>query len=125
MTIKQNKRHHNPYVNENLLTPLFSFKHLDDKLIKQIQAKDWFQIIFKIKKLESIKWGRIQADSYKNGHGCEYIKRKRLNFAIVTEFSDKEKFAVFRYTQKGRIIGYRDRRIFYILWIDPKHEAYQ
>lgn len=124
MTVKRGKKDHDLYINYNLLTPVFSFRYLDNKLIKNLKVKDWSEFIFKIKKLESIEWACIQTDSYKNGHGCEYIPRKQFHFNVPDEFMDKEKFAVFRYTQKGRIIGYRDERVFYVLWIDTKHESY-
>jgi hypothetical protein len=65
----------------------------------------------------------MQAD--KHGSGTEKIPRKQMKVAIPTHISeDREFFTVVRFYGKCPMIGYVDRGVYYIIWLDRNHTCY-
>jgi hypothetical protein len=61
----------------------------------------------------------------RHGSGSEKIPRYRLKVSIpphITE--DQEFFTAFRFWGMSPMIGYVDQGVFYVVWLDRKHECY-
>lgn len=61
----------------------------------------------------------------KHGSGTEKIPRKQIKFGIphhITE--DVEDFIVVRFWKKCPMIGYIQKGVYYIVWLDREHVAY-
>jgi len=75
----------------------------------QLGKRTWLQI--------------LQAD--KHGSGSEKIPRKQMKVAIPTHINeDQEFFTVVRFFGKCPMIGYVDRGVYFILWLDKDHTCY-
>lgn len=65
----------------------------------------------------------LQAD--RHGSGTEKIPRKQFKVAVPAHISeDQDFFTVVRFFGKCPMIGYVDRGIYYIVWLDRNHECY-
>lgn len=111
------------FINDSTAHLLFSFKFLKKKEISKLQPKECQKIILKIKQLETLTWKQIESDSYANGNGYETIKLDDLKINLENPPND-DKVMIFRYSKRGRIIGFKEDTIFYILHIDANHKAY-
>ncbi len=75
----------------------------------QLGKRTWLQI--------------LQAD--KHGSGSEKIPRRQMKVAIPTHIKeDQEFFTVVRFFGKCPMIGYVDRGVYFILWLDRNHVCY-
>ena len=102
--------------------PYFDFQYLNRKNIKNIEKQDWEQFTKKLRVLKEIKWNEININSRKET-GYESIPTKQAKTSINP--FDRDKIDVFRFSPKGRFLGYRKEDSFYIVEIDPKHKAYK
>jgi hypothetical protein len=69
-------------------------------------------------------WIEIQ-QADKHGSGSEKIPRKQMKVAIPDHINeDQEFFTAVRFFGKKPMIGYVDRGVYYILWLDRNHICY-
>ena len=104
----------------NTLKPYFDFQYIDRKNIKKIAKEDWEQFTKKLRMLKDRSWDEINSSS-KGQFGYETIPIKNLRKPLNNPF-DENKVYVFKYSQKGRFLGYKKQDIFYIIKVDPTHE---
>ncbi len=106
------------------LTPSFIFDNLHDKYSlnskKHIYYKTFSQKVFTTGKRT---WKEIYAASRTKG-GSELIGGDQLNPDVSYLLPDT-KFIILHCKDKFRIIGYRKRREFHILFIDPDGKCYK
>lgn len=89
-------------------------------------------IIKKLKDCEGQTWHEIETASGGKTHGSnshfipgnELPKAEREYFIEKDYLRNFEKVFSFRLTGKERLIGFRDKAIFVILWYDPYHEFF-
>ena len=110
---------------ESFNHPIFCFKHLhkDHNLDKCIDDEKR-ALIEQIVKLSQLTWNDIQL-SRRHGLGSEKIRRKSIKPSIpvfITE--DVDFFLALRYDGKKAMIGYRNRFIFHLIYIDRNHTVY-
>lgn len=68
-------------------------------------------------RLSQRTWGQIRS-THRQGLGFELIPRTQFRVALPTTLTpDVTKLKVFRYSESGRIAGYRERDIYHILLI--------
>jgi len=61
----------------------------------------------------------------KHGSGSEKIPRRQMKVAVPQHISeDQEFFTVVRFFGKCPMIGYVDRGVYFIVWLDRRHECY-
>jgi len=58
-------------------------------------------------------------------HGYETIPRNSIKRILPSHITDDVPIYCFRLSRRGRFLGYRRCSIFYMIWIDPKHELYE
>ena len=106
--------------------PIFCFKHLHkDYCLEQCNADQKIGFVEKIIALSSQNWTQLQLTS-KHGLGSEKIARSSINPAIppaITE--DVTFFLSFRFHGKAPMVGYRNKFIFHIVYIDPNFQVYK
>lgn len=106
----------------------WSLKYLCIDECEPLLLKDFLEAIEKLQLCESLTWGdMIQVYGGKtegNNHHFfsieELPKDKRLY--LSAKFQEHDQAFSFRMDGKKRLIGVKDRAVFYVLWYDPEHE---
>lgn len=98
----------------NKLHPAFCFRHIVPGSFPQEQRRK-VAIANTLYKLGQLSWGEIQLAPC-DGAGHETITRLNQQLPIV--LSPDTPILSFHCTRDGRMIGYRDGKIFYIFWFD-------
>ena len=108
-------------ISSNQQHPVFSFKHLQDQYgIKSCNA---VACVSQLRLVSQLTWGQWM-QSPREGMGFEKIDRTSITPEIPQAITnDVKHFLSFRFTN-GRVIGFRDETIFYIVWTDGKFEVY-
>lgn len=68
-------------------------------------------------------WAEITVAPHE-GLGTEKIPRDALRKAIPGTITDDVNFLSLRFGGAKRLIGFRDRSVFNIVWVDPNHAVY-
>lgn len=114
--------------NTNNLHPAFCFRYLhNDFSFKQLISKEekyTKDFIEKLDKLSKIPWKEIMNTSrYKNG--TEIINRKQIKYSISKEITQDMNILAFHLQDLFRLIGVRDGKVFYVLFIDINGGCYK
>lgn len=99
--------------------PLFSFKYLQDTSLKGcINSKFIVEFVFRLKKLSELGWKRIHT-SHRHAFGMEKIERDSIKPSIPSVVTPEVPLFAFRAAGNNLpFIGFRDDKIFYILFIE-------
>ena len=98
----------------NKLHPAFCFRYLVPGSFPQEQRRK-VAIANTLYKIGQLSWGEIQLAPH-DGAGHETITRLKQPPPI--NLSQDTTILSFHCTRDGRMIGYRDGKIFYIFWFD-------
>jgi len=105
--------------------PHFSLEHVADAYcITRCAKEDRAAFAVQLRKLSQLTWKELRRTPHE-GFGCEVIDRNQIRAGIpsnVTE--DVDKFLAFRFSGKKPMVGYRDERVFHILWFDRDFSLY-
>lgn len=102
--------------------PVFSFKYLQEDEFG-IKSCNPVAFVSQLIQVSQLTWGQWK-QCHREGMGFEKIERASVNPEIPQVITnDVKHFLSFRFTD-GRVIGYRDRTIFYIVWTDGKFAVY-
>ena len=110
--------------------PIFCFRHLhDDYGVDQCIAGDGQfirQLFKKIQRVSGLSWTDIQFANRK-GNGTEKIAKSSIKKSIpISITEDVKDFLSFYFNgTKGRMIGFRNKMIFHIVYIDTKLDVYR
>ncbi|MBD2305687.1 hypothetical protein H6G17_09195 [Chroococcidiopsis sp. FACHB-1243] len=74
-------------------------------------------------KLSQLTWSEINS-SGRHGLGYEKIARDSLKAAVPKHVTDDVNFIAFRFCAKAPMVGYRDRAVFHVLWLDRNFTLY-
>lgn len=95
---------------------VLKFSMCDSKhTLYELNQKELKEFIKFAKKVETTKWKDI-----KNDKGLKYEKLSNIN--TPSNISNDVVIRSMRLSNKFRIIGYRDKEYFYIVWFDNNHE---
>ncbi|MDR2639004.1 MAG: hypothetical protein LBC09_04125 [Helicobacteraceae bacterium] len=111
---------------DHLKYPVFSFSKIKRGEYHINECEQEFQVGFiqKLVELSSLSWQQLH-DAHKRGVGFEQIAHKAIKDKSVNNLPEDITLIVFRFHEKGRIVGYRyDRNVFYIVWVDSKLTLY-
>ncbi len=109
------------------LHPAFCFRYLHndydiDKLLLA-EDKNIRSFLSKLNNLSKITWQEIMRSSrYKNG--TEIINSKQIKKPLPKEITPDMNILVFHLQDLFRLIGVRDGKVFYTLFIDINGELY-
>jgi hypothetical protein len=107
--------------------PLFSFEFLHHDARYSLSActtEEKSKFIEKIVRLSQLTWAEIQS-SGKHQLGIEKIPANQIKANLHPEADSRRDYLAFRCVGKAPMVGYRVRRIFYILWIDRNFTLYK
>jgi len=107
---------HSSDISPDSLHPAFCFKHLKKNFGFPQDKKQQTAIINTLKKLSLMSWAQIKSSGKRNS-GCHKIK---LEKSPPIELTPDISIVAFDCAQDGRMIGYRDAKIFYVFWFDWK-----
>lgn len=114
---------------DKLNYPVFCFKHLHkDYNIKQLVMSDKSfqkQLLKKIETISQLSWTDIQL-SDRHGLGTEKIAKSSIKVSIPQSLTkDIKDFLSFYFNgTRGRIVGYKNKALFHIVYIDTTLEVY-
>ena len=100
----------------NNLHPAFCFKYLHKKHGFPEDKKHKTAVLNTIKTLSNMSWGDISVAGFKDGRGYEKISQLKEKAPI--KMSKESEIISFYCSSSGRMIGYRDLKIFYVFWFD-------
>ena len=113
-------------VNDNALSPAFNFEHLPPKSaysLSNCEQREKVALIQTLEKLSRMSWAEIQT-APRHGLGYEMISLSKLGIGSGG-IPEDVKLLVFRFSsKKGRMVGYRNGRIFYICLLDRNHDLF-
>jgi hypothetical protein len=113
----------------NKLRPAFCFRYLVkdfdfDNLLTANNQAHYKDFLNKIKSLSGLDWETIK-NSNRYGNGAEKIDHSSLKQFPLKCITPDMSILVFHLSGLFRIIGVRDGKVFYVLYIDPNGRAYK
>jgi hypothetical protein len=109
------------------LSPAFSFEKMQDKSGHSVECcedKDRVHVLKRLFMLGKMSWRQI-LQAPRTGLGAEKIARTAINPPIPTSVTDDvDYFYALHYQGNKRMIGYKPKGIFYVLWIDHNFTVY-
>ncbi len=99
----------------------FNFRYLATDLTTLSYA-DLKAFVKTITRLSTMKWAEICLLPRENGK--ELIPKKQISGHFPTAFSAEANILSVRFTQIGRILGFAQPPIFYVVWVDADGSLY-
>jgi hypothetical protein len=109
--------------NDNL-TPVFCFQHLQKKYcISKCQKNEKAALADRLKLIGQNTWGALR-NAPRHGLGYEIIKRSKITASIPDVVTQDTKIIAFRFCALAPVVGFRNNRIFHVLWLDRAFTLY-
>lgn len=86
-------------------------------------ADESAQLIGKLYTIGKMTWGEIN-QSGRHGLGTEIIGQGKINAPIPAAVTDDVQLLAFRYNGKKPMVGYREDRVFHVLYVDHNFTLY-
>lgn len=108
----------------------FSTKYLEEKHLNKLEAYDIKAILSTLEFLIQYNWESVIFNKVKKYHIVP-IKRVKEHAPYISNYhkkceeqetgNDSKKLISFAYKDKGRLLGFRDKEIFFITYVDKDH----
>lgn len=106
-------------------TPAFCFKFCQNGFkIENLSDEYKVALADKLHKLSERSWTTIKTEDRKK-NGTEIIVRTSLRKSIPGDITEDVKILAFHLPNLFRMLGWRNHRIFHVIWLDPNGELYQ
>jgi hypothetical protein len=106
----------------NSKKPIFSFRYMkyqSNNCVSRCDENTKASIIETLVKLSQLTWNQI-ISTPSTGLGCESINCSQFRLPLPTLITpDVTSLNIFRYSEAGRIAGYRETDIYHILVVGP------
>ena len=115
-----------PPIDFDSLPPAFSFRHIKysgKRCLSKCDDNAKVSIVDKLMRLSQLTWKQIYSQS-KEKLGFEKIPRDKLKFPLPSIVTPEVNIMVFRYSDAGRIAGFRAFDVYHIIAIGPNHDLY-
>jgi hypothetical protein len=86
-------------------------------------ADEKLAFVNQIMLLSQITWAEI-INAPRQGLGCEQIAQNSIKDAIPSIIKPDTRLIAFRFCGKKPMVGFREKNIFHILWIDRDFTLY-
>jgi len=105
--------------------PIFCFKYIQkDYSLEQCSTDEKVAFVEKLFKLSQLSWQEIE-HTQKHGLGTEKIAITSISAGLPPIITREVKFLLaLRFIGKKPFIGYRDRFLFHVIFIDRNHIVY-
>lgn len=116
-----------PPLDADRLPPVFSFEYMEDGKGFSVNCcgdNHRAALAAKLFRLSRMTWMEIR-NAPRHGMGSEKIARNAINPPIPAKATQDAEFLALRYNGKHPMIGFRDGRVFHILFIDHTMTAYK
>lgn len=111
-------------VDYNLSSPVFSFVYLQTgRNLEKMQKEEKIALFDSIVQRSAMTWHEI-VFSPRHGLGQEIIKQSSLKVPIPPVVKKDTNIIALRYNGTKPIVGFRDKNIFHVLWIDWDYKVY-
>lgn len=110
----------------NTLKPHFSLEHLapdSDFNMAKCGLHDRAEFALALRDRSQMTWAEIM-QAPRKGLGCEKIGTLKVRIPSAVPRDKHDKIVAFRFGQLARFLGFRDGRVFHVLWIDHAGKAY-
>ncbi|MFW1755755.1 MULTISPECIES: hypothetical protein [Acinetobacter] len=103
---------------------VFSFRYTQNNhCFSKCEKHEKLDLIDSIFQRRSMKWKEIIVAN-RHGLGSESIDRKSLKVSIPACVPGDAKIWALRFSDLAPMVGYYERNIFYILWLDRSFKVY-
>jgi hypothetical protein len=112
--------------NADTMPPIFSFERMESGSgysVTCCDADNQAAALRRIFLLSKMKWREIQ-NAPRHGLGTEKIARSALRAPLPKTLTDDVTFLAIRYNGLRPMVGYRDGRIFHIVFLDHTFDVY-
>lgn len=111
--------------NHNTLHPSFCFKYLQkgNFHLDACENEDQLSLIKRLVKLGEMTWAQIMGAD-RHGLGTEKITKSAIKPSVPVFITEDVNLLAFRFHGKKPMVGYRNGKTFYILWIDRDFTLY-
>lgn len=109
--------------------PIFCFRYMHQSynIEKCLMSEKSFpkQFLKKIELISKLSWEDIKLAD-RQGHGTEKISKSSIHSSVPSSVTNdvKDFLSLYFNGKKGRIIGYRSKALFHIVYIDTKLDVY-
>jgi hypothetical protein len=113
-------------VSTNDLKPVFSFEHMLDASGYSANCcpqAEGAQLVGKLFTIGKMTWGEINQSS-RHGLGTEIIGTEQIKAKLPAAVTDDVRLLAFRYNGKKPMVGYREDRVFHVLYVDHDFTLY-
>jgi len=105
--------------------PYFSLTHIQkEHSIENCEKDEKAALIDTLYRLSQKTWSEIKTMP-RHGLGFEKISRTSIKAGIPNHITEDVIFIAFRFYGKAPIVGYRDKQVFNIVWIDREFNLYK
>lgn len=105
--------------------PTFSFRYMNkDYSLSQCTKDEKAALADTLYRLSQLSWSQIES-SPRHGLGFEKISRNSIKVAIPSHLTEDVNLIAFRFCGMAPMIGYRERAIFHIIWLDRDFTVYK
>ena len=111
-------------VNPDTLHPAFGLTHLrGDYCVTRCKDEEKLALIDRLYKLSQLTWIQIKC-SDRHTYGCEVIPRNQIRPLVPAIITDDVDILALRFYKLAPMVGFRDREIFHIVWLDREFKLY-
>jgi len=111
-------------INPDQQCPIFSFEFLQSSYcISDCTQEEKAAFADRMRRLSQLTWAQIKCQD-RHKLGCEEIARTSIRAGIPAHVTEDVVIIAFRFHDKAPMVGYRDKRIFHILWFDRQYRLY-
>ena len=77
-----------------------------------------------MKQLSQVTWQQVLLSHRESKYGSEKIEQSAIKRPIPSHVTADETLLAIRFWGKARMVGYREREIFRIIWFDYDYSLY-
>lgn len=105
--------------------PVFCLRYVDKNYcITDCSDEQKISFVETIRTLSQMTWRQIKLTTRESKLGSEKIAQKAINRPMPSHVTADETLLAIRFWQKARMVGYREREIFRIIWFDCDYSLY-
>lgn len=109
--------------NLDLKAPIFCLELVDGFCLRDCTKDEKAALADALFKRSKLSWSELR-QAPRHGLGYEKIERSSIKKSIPTLIKEDATFIAFRFCGKAPMVGYKDGRVFHIVWLDRGFALY-